>query len=216
MAEIEKNGELAQFVLIRLGNDHTAGTAPGRYAPLALVADNDYALGMVVEAVSKTRFWASTAIFVLEDDSQAGPDHVDSHRSVAFVISPYARRRSTDSTMYNTTSMLRTMELILGVPPMTQFDAASRPMATAFQSRPDLTPYIAEPPMFSTTERHQPASPTSARSARLDFSEADLNDDDEMNDILWRAIRGTEPPAPVRSYFSREPNNPAILGAGFR
>ncbi len=99
-----------------------------------MVADNDYALGMLVEAVSKSRFWASTAIFVLEDDAQNGPDHVDSHRSPAFLISPYVRHHAVDSSMYNTASMLRTMELILGLRPMTQFDAAARPMSAAFQS----------------------------------------------------------------------------------
>jgi hypothetical protein len=128
---------------------------------------------------------------------------VDSHRSVAFIISPYVRRRAVDSTMYNTTSMLRTMELLLGLRPMTQFDAGSRPMASAFQSTPDPAPYTAEKPRRPLDERNPAHSATAARSARLRFDEADEIDDDELNDILWRAIRKDEPPPPVRSYFTR-------------
>ena len=106
-----------------------------------MVADNDLALGRVVEAVSKSKFWKDTAIFVIEDDAQNGPDHVDAHRTVALVISPYTKRSYVDSTMYSTSSMLRTMELILGLKPMSQFDAAARPMYDVFQAKPDLTPY---------------------------------------------------------------------------
>jgi hypothetical protein len=145
------------------------------------------------------------AVFVLQDDAQNGPDHVDSHRSPAFVISPYARRGAVDSTMYNTTSMLRTMELILGLRPMTVFDAGARPMANAFQAKADLRPYAAEKPRVSLTDRNPAASPTAARSARLDFTDADRIDDNELNAILWEAIRGSAAPAPapVRSLFSR-------------
>ncbi len=203
LAESEKKGDWPRFILIRLGNNHTMGTTPGRLAPTAFVADNDAALGRIVEGISKSRFWPNTAIFVLEDDAQNGPDHVDSHRSPAFVISPYARRGAVDSTMYNTTSMLRTMELILGLGPMTHFDAAARPMSAAFTGTPDLRPFIAEAPRVSLTERNPERSATAARSLKMDFSEADLIDDDELNDILWAAIRGTPPPAPVRSYFGR-------------
>jgi YVTN family beta-propeller protein len=203
LAEFEKSGQMPRFIIMRLGNDHTSGTAPGRVAPLSAMADNDYALGMVVEGVSKSRFWPKTAIFVTEDDAQNGPDHVDSHRSPALVISPYVRRGAVDSTLYNQTSMLRTMELILGLRPMTQFDAASRPMSAAFQSTPDTRPYEAVRPKHPLDERNPENSPTAARSERMDFSEADRIDDDELNDILWRAIRKTEPPAPVRSFFAR-------------
>ena len=200
-AEFERAGNLPRLILMRLGNDHTSGTTPGRIAPLAAFADNDYALGLIVEAVSKSRFWAKTAIFVLEDDAQNGPDHVDSHRSLALLISPYAQRRSVDRRMYNTTSVLRTIELILGLRPMTHFDAAARPMSAAFQSTPDLRPYVAEKPRISLEERNPAVSPTAARSLRLDFSEADRIEDLELNDILWRALRGGDPPAPARSVF---------------
>jgi YVTN family beta-propeller protein len=204
LAEFEKNGQMPRLIFMRLGNDHTQGSTPGKKAPLSLVADNDYALGMIVEGVSHSRLWPKSAIFVLEDDAQNGPDHVDSHRSAAFVLSPYARRHAVDSSMYNTTSMLRTMELILGLHPMTQFDAGARPMHSAFQAAADLSPYTAEKPRVALDERNPAASPTAARSSRLDFSQEDLADDDELNDILWLAVRGTPaPPAPTRSYFAR-------------
>ena len=204
LAEFETSGQMPRLILMRLGNDHTSGTTPGKIAPLSSVADNDYALGQIVEGVSHSRFWPTTAIFVLEDDAQNGPDHVDSHRSPAFVISPYARRRAVDSAMYNTTSTLRTMELLLGLNPMTQFDAAARPMHAAFQATPDAAPYIAEKPRIPLDQRNPALSPTAARSQKLDFSEEDRADDNELNDILWVAVRGTQTvPAPTRSYFAR-------------
>ncbi len=204
LAEWEKSGTMPRLVLVRLGNDHTAGTAPGRISPRSAVADNDYALGQFVEAISRSRFWPKTAIFVLEDDAQNGADHVDSHRSPAFVISPFVRRGTVDSTLYNTTSMLRTMELLLKLRPMTHFDAGARPMTALFQSTPDLRPYTAAPPRVPLDEKNTAVSPTAERSARMDFSEEDRIDDHELNDILWRAMKGdTPPPAPVRSYFGR-------------
>ena len=125
---------MPRLITMRLGNDHTSGTSAGRLTPLAMAADNDYALGMIVEAVSKSRFWSSTVICVLEDDAQNGPDHVDSHRSPALLISSFIKRHTVDSNMYNTASMLRTMEFLLGLHPMTQFDAAARPMSASFQA----------------------------------------------------------------------------------
>ncbi len=203
LAQWESNDQMPRLMILRLGGDHTSGTSAGRIAPRSAVADNDYALGLIVEACSRGKYWPKMAIFVLEDDAQNGADHVDSHRSPAFVISPYVRREAIDSSMYNTTSMLRTMELILGLEPMTHYDAGSRPMSAAFQPVPDNRPYSAEKPRISLEERNPALSATAARSARLDFSDADRIDDDELNEILWRALRRTEPPPPVRSYFSR-------------
>jgi len=203
LAEFATANQMPALMFLRLGNDHTSGTAPGKIAPLSAFADNDYALGMIVEGVSRSKFWASTAIFVLEDDAQNGPDHVDSHRSPAFIISPYIRRGAVDSNMYNTTSMLRTMELILHLRPMTHFDAGARPMIASFTQQASTAPYQAEKPRISLEERNPASSSTASRSARLDFSKEDLNDDDELNDILWRAIRGTDPPAPTRSMFAK-------------
>ncbi|HET8550537.1 MAG TPA: bifunctional YncE family protein/alkaline phosphatase family protein [Bryobacteraceae bacterium] len=204
LAEWEKAGDMPRWVFARLGNDHTFGLQPGKLSPVALVADNDYALGLLVEGVSKSRFWAQTAIFVLEDDAQNGPDHVDSHRSPAFVLSPYTRRGGlVDSTMYNTVSMLRTMELILGLRPLTHFDAGAKTMHGVFSKKPDARAYIAEKPRVSLEERNPDENAMARRSTQLDFSEADRIDDEQLNEILWRAIRGSEPPAPTRSRFSR-------------
>ncbi len=202
LAQFEAAGQMPRFIIMRLGNDHTSGSTPGRISPLSSMADNDYGLGLIVEGVSKSRFWPSTAIFVVEDDAQNGPDHVDSHRSPVLIASPYIRRGAIDSTMYNQTSVLRTIELILGLRPMTHFDAGARPLSSAFQSTPDVRPFEAVKPQYKLGERNPAAAPTAARSQQMDFSEADQIDDDELNDILWRAIRGTNPPAPVRSYFS--------------
>jgi DNA-binding beta-propeller fold protein YncE len=189
----EQAGAMPQLIFLRMGNDHTSGLAAGKIAPLSAAADNDLGVGMVAEALSKTRFWADTAMFVVEDDAQNGPDHVDSHRSPAYVISSYVRRHSIDSAMYNTTSVLRTMELILGLRPMTQFDAGARVMSTVFQDKPDLTPFTAEQPRTPLDTRN-PARP-GAGTAHLDLHDADLNDDDEMNAELWQAIKGK--PVPV-------------------
>ncbi len=199
----ETQGEMPRLILLRLGNDHTSGVAAGKISPRSAVADNDLALGMIIEAVSKSRFWTQTAIFVLEDDAQNGADHVDSHRAPALVISPHVRRKTVNSTMYNTTSMLRTMELILGLRPMTHFDAGARPMSACFGAQADPAPYAAVRPRYPLDERNPANTALARRSAEMDFSQEDRIDDDELNDILWRAIRGTEPPVPVRSYFAR-------------
>ncbi len=203
LAQFERDGKMPNFIMVRIGNDHTSGTAPGKITPKGAMADNDLALGMLVEAVSKSRFWAKTAIFVLEDDAQNGPDHVDSHRSPAFVVSPYTYKRGIDSNLYNTAAMLRTMELILGLKPMTHFDAAARPMAAAFGPSPNTAPYVAVKPKQSLEERNPANAAGGRQSAAMDFQEADRIDDDELNDILWRALKGTEPPAPKRSLFGR-------------
>jgi YVTN family beta-propeller protein len=192
LSAYEQTGKYPALSFVRLGNDHTSGLAAGKIAPLSAAADNDLAVGMMIEALSKTRFWADTAVFIVEDDAQNGPDHVDSHRSPAFVISPLVRRHQVDSTMYNTTSVLRTMELFLGMRPMTQFDAGARVMTSVFQAMPDTTPFVAEQPRTSLTSRN-PAK-TGADTARLDLRDADLNDDDEMNTQLWNAIKGRKTP----------------------
>lgn len=154
LAQFEAGNNMPRFMIMRLGNDHTAGAMPGHRTPRAYVADNDYALGLIVEACSQSSFWPKMAIFVLEDDAQNGPDHVDSHRSPAFVLSPYTRRGILDSSFYNTTSMLRTMELILGLRPMTMFDASAPVMYRIFDSKPNLKPYEALRPRISLGERN--------------------------------------------------------------
>ena len=155
------------------------------------------------DAVSHSKACASTAIFIIEDDPQNGPDHVDSHRAPVWVISPYTRRAMVDSSMYNQTSVLRTMELILGLRPMTHFDDAACPMFGSFSQQPDARPYAVLAPKTPLTDRNPGRSVGSAESARMDFSEADLADNDELNDVLWRAIKHSDPPAPTRSAFSQ-------------
>ena len=203
LAEYEKTGDMPRLILLRMGNDHTSGTAAGKIAPLSAAADNDYALGQLVEGVSKSKFWMSTLICVLEDDAQNGPDHVDSHRSPALLISPYVKHHAVDGSMYNTVSMVRTIELLLGLHPMTHFDAGARPMTSAFQAAPDAATYTVEKPRIPLDERNPANAPGAAASNRMHFEEADEIDDDELNDVLWRAIRKDAPPPPVHSYFGK-------------
>jgi DNA-binding beta-propeller fold protein YncE len=200
---VDAAGKTPQLSIVRMGNDHTQGTKAGTLTPFSYNADNDYAVGMVVDAVSHSQAWSSTAIFIIEDDSQNGPDHVDSHRAPVWVISPYTHRGMVDSTMYNQTSVLRTMELIVGLRPMTHFDAAARPMFGSFSQQPDTRPYTAIAPKTSLTERNDVHNSGAAESARMDFSDADLADDDDLNDVLWRAIKHTDPPPPTRSAFGQ-------------
>ena len=203
LKEFEKTGAMPRLILMRMGNDHTSGTAAGKIAPLSAAADNDYAIGLLIEGLSKSPFWNSTAVFILEDDAQNGADHVDSHRSPAYIVSPWVKRHTVDANMYNTTSMLRTIELLLGMRPMTHFDAGSRVMSAAFGKQPDAAPYAAEKPRTPLDARNSAATPAAKRAENLLLDEADENDDDEMNDMLWRAIRKDAPPPPVRSIFGR-------------
>jgi YVTN family beta-propeller protein len=195
---------LPQFMIVRLPNDHTSGTKEGSFTPRAMVADNDLALGMIVEAVSASAVWPETAIFVVQDDAQNGPDHVDAHRTVAMVVSPYTRGRGLDHTMYSTASMLRTMELILGLQPMSQYDAGALPMYNTFQAEVDLSPYtcLAVPEEMRTV-RNSPDAWGSDLSAQLNFEKEDAADDLLFNEIVWRSIKGGDNPmpAPVRAAF---------------
>ncbi len=199
--EYSESGKAPQISIVRLGNDHTQGTAPGALTPPAFNADNDYAVGLLAEGVSHSKFWPTTAIFIIEDDAQNGPDHVDSHRAPAWIISPFTQRGAVDSRMYNQTSVLRTMELITGLRPLTHFDAAARPMFASFSRQPNLRPYDAIEPTWPVTERNPGNAAGGRESARMDFSQEDRIDDDELNAILWRAVKHSEPPAPVRSAF---------------
>jgi DNA-binding beta-propeller fold protein YncE len=196
----EKEGEMPRLQIVRLPNDHTSGASPGKPTPAAHVADNDLAFGQIVEAVSKSKFWAQTAIFVVEDDAQNGPDHVDAHRTIAYVISPYTKRGSLDSTLYSTASMLRTMELILGMQPMSQFDALAMPMFACFQKEPDLRPYVALVPSVDLNEKTKKTAWGVKKSLKMDFTKEDAADDLVLNEIIWRNVRGADArmPAPIR------------------
>jgi hypothetical protein len=205
--EFERTGSLPRFMVMSLGEDHTTGTTPGTFTPQACVASNDLALGRLVDAVSKSKSWAKTAIFVIEDDAQNGPDHVDAHRTVGLVISPYTKRRYLDSTQYSTVSMIRTIELILGLSPLSQYDAAARPMFASFTDKADLTPYDHVPARIDLNAVNGKLAYGAARSAKMDFSDYDLVDDFELNEILWRAIKGKDAPVPpaVRAAIANRP-----------
>ena len=199
----EQEGEMPRLQIVRLPNDHTSGTSPGKPTPTAHVGDNDLAFGRLVEAVSQSKFWSQTAIFCVEDDAQNGPDHVDAHRTIAFVASPYVRRGTKDSTLYSTSSMLRTMELILGLKPMSQFDAAAMPMFASFQNEPDLKPYVTREVTVDLGEKNTKTAWGAERSRKMNFAKEDAADDLQLNEVIWRSIRGPENPmpAPVRAAF---------------
>ncbi len=160
---------------------------------------------MLVDAISHSKFWPSTAIFVIEDDAQNGPDHVDAHRTVALAISPYIRRRTVDSTMYSTCSIVRTIELILGLPPLSQYDASATPLFASFGETADTTAYTVRPALVSLTDVNPPDAPGAQRSLEFDFAEADRAPDIELNEIIWKAVKGRDSvmPAPIRSMFVR-------------
>jgi YVTN family beta-propeller protein len=203
LKEFEKKGEMPGLIILRLPNDHTSGTRAGKPTPMALVADNDQGVGMVVEALSKSKFWKELTIFVVEDDAQNGPDHVDAHRTEALVISPYTKRHFVDSTMYSTSSMLRTMELILGLAPMSQFDAAARPMYQSFQGKPDLTPYRRVKPGVDLDAKNPKTAWGAELSEKMNLAREDAADDLLFNEIIWRSVKGAKSPmpAPVRAAF---------------
>ena len=204
LKDYERKGEFPHLTYLCLPADHTSGTKPDLPTPAASVADNDLALGQVVEAVSKSRFWKDTCIFVVEDDPQAGFDHIDAHRTVALVISPYTRRKFVDHTNYNQTGMVKTIELILGLPPMNQLDLSATPMRGCFQDKPDLTAYTCRPNQTPLDQMNPPlkklqgqARHWAEKSLALDLDEADEADEDTLNRILWHAMRG-ETPYPER------------------
>jgi DNA-binding beta-propeller fold protein YncE len=201
----EAAGDMPRLQIVRLPQDHTAGARPGAWTPAAMVADNDLAVGRVVEALSRSRFWARTAVFVVEDDAQSGPDHVDAHRTEALVAGPFVRRGAVDSTPYTTCSMLRTIELILGLGPMSQFDAEAAPMRVCFQPEPDPAPFRALPAGTDIEARNTGTGPSAAISSRFDLSRADAVDEQTFNRVIWAAVRGEDAvmPAPVHAAFVR-------------
>ena len=199
----DAKGEWANLIMLYLPQDHTSGTSPGMPTPKAHMADNDLALGRTVEAISKSKFWAKTAIFVVEDDPQDGWDHVDGHRSIGLVISPYTKRKALVSSFYNQTSVVHTIEQILGLPPMNQMDALAPLMSDCFTATPDLTPYKALPvtiplDQLNPTKDKLPKKELKLAeiSERQDFDKPDRVDDDEMNRVLWHAVKGVDAPYP--------------------
>lgn len=192
-----------RFNSLRFINDHTEGSRLGRPTPFAHVADNDLAVGLFVEYLSNSPIWKETAIFIIEDDAQNGPDHVDAHRSTAYVAGGFVKRKLVDHTMYSTSSMLRTIELVLGLPPMSQYDAAAEPMWRCFSATPDLTPFQSVPARVDLTEVNTKNTATSRLSETFDFSKEDRIPDLVFSEVIWKAVKGENSimPAPRRSAF---------------
>ena len=202
--EFERMDNLPNLIIVWLPNDHTSGTNPGSPTPAAQVADNDLAFGRLVEAVSHSRFWTNTCIFAIEDDSQNGWDHVSGYRTTAYVVSAYTKRHQVVSTQYNQTGLLRTMELMLGLPPMNQMDATATPMFDCFSSMPDFTPFEAVTNNIPLDEMNPSpkliSDPLLRKdayvSARLPLDKEDQCPEDLFNRILWRAAKGSQDPYP--------------------
>lgn len=192
--------------LMRLPNDHCWATRPGKLTPLAYVAQNDDALGKIVDHISHSKIWKNSIIFVLEDDAQNGPDHVDAHRSVLLVIGPYVKRHDVDHTLYTTSGVLKTIELILGLPPMTQYDLAANPIMKSITDSANFTPYIALPPEADIHSRNRRDAYDARLSKKLNFTREDAVPDGLYNEILWKAVKGknAKVPAPVHSAFVQE------------
>lgn len=203
-----RRGDLPTVELVRLPNDHTSGTKPGFPTPRAYVADNDLALGRLVDAVSHSRYWKDTAIFVTEDDAQNGPDHVDAHRTISQVISPYTQHGSVDSTFYSTASMLRTIENIVGVSPLTQFDTYATPMLAPFTDQPGLQPFAAIRPSEAGDATNGVDAPMARVSAAQRLNREDAINERTFNEAIWKSVKGpgSTMPAPRYSLWGAAPN----------
>jgi YVTN family beta-propeller protein len=195
-------GKVPRFNTIRIGNDHTEGVRLGRPSPYAHVADNDMAVGMLIEYLSKSPIWNETAVFILEDDAQNGADHVDAHRSPVYLAGGFVKRGFVDHTLYTTTSVLRTMELILGLEPMTQYDAAATPMWRCFDNVSKPFPFKAITPSVDMNQKNTALNEWQRRSEKFNFAREDSNNDVEFNKVLWHGIKGDVPfPGPRRAAF---------------
>jgi DNA-binding beta-propeller fold protein YncE len=193
--------EVPRFNSMQFPNDHTEGQRLGKKTPFAYVADNDYAIGLFIEHLSKSPIWKETVVFIVEDDAQNGPDHVDAHRTTAYVAGGFVKRGFVDHTPYSTSSMLRTIELILGLPPMSQYDAAATPMFRSFSATPNLTPFIHELPRTNLFELNVKNTPSAQKSAKFDFKKEDSVPDLEFSEVIWKAVKGEDSvmPAPRRA-----------------
>ena len=194
-AQFVRAGAMPKLIVMRLPNDHTAGARANAPTPFAYMADNDLALGRVVEAISRSPFWRSIAIFVVEDDAQNGPDHVDSHRTPFFLISPWARA-GVHHRFTNTTDVVATIEEILGLGSLSQFDYYGRPLRDVWTESPDIAPYRALVPAVPLDQRNPSQGRGARESERLDLAFEDIAEEDLFNQILWRAIKGESVPYP--------------------
>jgi hypothetical protein len=192
-----------QFCTIRFPNDHTQGMGVGKPSPYAMVADNDLAVSMFLDHLSKSPVWKESVVFILEDDAQNGPDHVDAHRSPAYVAGPFVKRNFVDHTLYTTSGIVKTMELILGLPPMTQYDAGATPLWRCFTSSPDYAAFNHLPVSVDLDEINHVVNKLSQKSESFNFSKEDAVPDDEFNQVLWKGIKGINSlvPAPKKAAF---------------
>lgn len=196
---------LPQFMSLRFPNDHTAGLSKGKPTPFAYVADNDLAIGMFIQHLSESPVWKESVVFILEDDAQNGPDHVDAHRSTAYVAGPFVKRNFVDHTAYSTSSMLRTIELILGIPPMSQYDAGATPMWRCFTSTANNNRFTALPSNIDLSEKNLAWNELAEQSATFDFTKEDRAPDLEFSEVIWKGVKGLHAimPAPKRAAFVR-------------
>ena len=192
----DANKRLPNFIVMSMPEDHTKGTQPGAFTPQAAVANNDYAIGQLVDAVSHSRYWPNTAIFIIEDDAQDGPDHVDARRTVGLVISPYVKRGIVDSTLYSTSSFVRSMELLLGMSPMSQYDAAAMPLYASFGTEPEVTPFTVIAPEIDVNAKNTMRTYGAAQSMKMDFSDVDRAPMHALNEVIWKSIKGADVPMP--------------------
>jgi DNA-binding beta-propeller fold protein YncE len=202
--EFERTGTLPRLVLMHLPNDHTVGAKPGYPTATAMVADNDLALGRLVDIVSHSRYWRQSAIFVLEDDAQDGPDHVDARRSPLLVISPYTRRGTLAHTEYSTVSVLKTIEQTLGLPSMTYFDDRAPSLLAEFASVPNIEPFRHREPRVDLSQRTPPGAPGAKESSTWDFSHPDRVPPGELNRVIWQSVKGEVLPPPIHTQIARE------------
>ncbi|MBI4893798.1 MAG: beta-propeller fold lactonase family protein [Acidobacteria bacterium] len=191
------NLRLPNYIVMSLPEDHTAGTRPGGFTPRAMVANADWAIGQLVDRLSKSPYWPEMAIFMIEDDAQNGPDHVDARRTVGLVAGPFVKRGFVDSTLYTTSSMLRTMELLLGLPPMTQYDAAAMPMYNAFRTSPELAGYRAIAPRINVNEKNTALAWGARESMKMNLDEVDEAPMFALNEIIWKSVKGPNSPMPL-------------------
>lgn len=187
---------LPQLTTLRFGNDHTQGLKLGKPTPFAQVADNDLAVGLLVDYLSHSSIWKQTLVLIVEDDAQNGPDHVDAHRTTAYVAGAYVKKGFVDHTAYTTSSFLRTIELILGLPPMSQYDAAAVPIWRCMNKTPNHLPFDVKPCLIDLDEISLEKSAWQKKSETFNFAQEDRINDNDFNEVIWRAVKGLDSPCP--------------------
>ena len=217
--EYEKNYDskdpekrLPNYIVMSMQENHTHGTDPKSFSPRAMVANQDVALGQMLERITHSKYWPETAVFIMEDDAQDGPDHVDARRTACLVISPYIKRGIVDSTMYTTSSMVRSIELLLGLPPLSQYDAAATPFYAAFGTTPDLTPFKGLPAQYDVMEMNSPKAYGARESAKMNFADADDAPMHRLNEIIWKSVKGPDSPMPPPVHRYRAVVGPEASG----